>query len=109
MTDSQDVQVKLQLLRESYARQLPAKLQQIELIWQGVSATEAWDEAGYREFYRLVHSMTGSGKTFGYPELSVVARELEDFLKTLLDAKVVPDPRQTQQIVGLLRQLNDSV
>jgi diguanylate cyclase (GGDEF)-like protein len=78
----ESLQHKLAELRRSYAEQLPAKLSQINETWRNLSAATAVDEALLPDLYRQVHSLTGSGATFGFTALSNAARELEALLKS---------------------------
>ncbi len=67
-------------LREYFAGRLPERLAEID------EACRAAREAGFtgeplRTFHRLVHSLAGAGGTFGFPEVSDLAREVERLLK----------------------------
>jgi diguanylate cyclase (GGDEF)-like protein len=53
----------------------------------------------------MVHSLTGSGKTFGFALLSEVARSLEEFLKKILQTKQLPDEEQRKCVQVLLSEL----
>lgn len=74
-------QEKLQLLAASYAEKLPQKIIEIEAIWDELK--REWNQERLEVLHRMVHSLTGSGKTFGYAELSVKARLLEQNLKRI--------------------------
>jgi len=104
MADPADLQAKLKLLSESYAAQLPEKLKQIEQTWSRLPRVE-WDEENFQTLHRMVHSLTGSGKTFGFSLLSDVARNLEEYLKKLAQAKKVPSEEQRKRIQVLLSEL----
>ncbi len=79
------LQEQLKILRDGYAAKLPDKLTQIELLWQTIRLKERaqWPEEAMFTLHRLVHSLAGSGATFGFPELSLHARRAETELKTL--------------------------
>lgn len=105
MADLDDFQVKLQGLRDAYADELPQKLEQIERAWDELPHGE-WDDEGFQSLYRMVHSMSGSGRTFGFALLSDAARELEQTLQQLAHAKTVPRAEQRKRIQVLLSALH---
>lgn len=104
MTDTVDMQVRLKILSDAYALQLPEKLKQIEQAWRHLPRSE-WSEEGFQALYRMVHSMTGSGKMFGFSLLSDVARNLEAYLEHIAQAKMMPGEEQRERIQILLGEL----
>lgn len=106
---SQDLQARLQALRDDFATQLPARIASIERAWQ--SRAEAIPE-DLRELYRKVHSLSGAAGTFGLPELGEQARRLEDTLRLMLhDPPQLPDDFDAEISAGIarLRKLAESV
>lgn len=81
MTDAADFQARLQALRDSYAAQLPAKIGEIRALWEKLCGMPGPDDL--KTLHRLVHSLTGSGATFGYAEISDAARVMESCLKEI--------------------------
>jgi len=65
----------------SYAAQLPEKLNRLNR--PGAVASCRVDEENFQTLHRMVHSLTGSGKTFGFSLLSDVARNLEEYSRNL--------------------------
>jgi len=108
MADLADMQAKLKNLSDSYAAQLPEKIRQIEQAWSQLPPDE-WDEEGFQTLHRMVHSLTGSGKTFGFALLSDVARKLEEHLKQIVWVKAAPDEAQRKRIHVLLSELRQVV
>jgi len=93
MTD--DFQRKLQQLKQQYVNSLPGILKNITddtklLISFGVTTIDT------SEFYRLVHSLTGSGATYGFSHISQCSREMESSIKELMSAK----PERHNKIIG---------
>lgn len=81
MSSGPDIAEQLRLLREGYAKQLPAKLAQVE------QALRKCQDAGELQSLRfLAHGLAGSGATFGYPDVSAVARRLEAMVDGALSA-----------------------
>lgn len=86
MVDMNDLAAKMKVLCDAYAAQLPAKLTQLEQVWRQLPR-DVWDEEGFQTLHRMVHSLAGSGTTFGFPLLSELARELENELKQVTQHK----------------------
>lgn len=104
MADQEELLAKLKALSDSYAAQLPEKFAQIEQQWRQLP-TDSWDDEGFQILHRLVHSLTGSGKTFGFAALSDAARMLETCLKQIAETKQAPDEEQRNQIQGMMVEL----
>lgn len=105
MAEPDDFQLALKALSDSYAVQLPQKLEQVELAWSELPIA-TWDEEAFQSLHRMVHSLSGSGKTFGFAALSVAARNLEDALQPLALAQATPDEAQRRSIRALLDELH---
>lgn len=82
MTDLPRIQARLQALRDNYAEQLPAKIGALRTLWEQLRSMPSPDDL--KTLQSLVHSLTGSGATFGYAKLSDAARILEVCLKDML-------------------------
>lgn len=104
MTNQAELQEKLKKLSDAYAAQLPEKLKQLELTWNQMPQAE-WDEEGFHILHRMTHSLTGSGKTFGFAALGEAARKLETLLKQAVDAKKIFGQEQRDQVQRLLSEL----
>src|SRR5687768_2703064 len=88
MTLPSDPVLELKELQEYFAGRLPERLAELEEAWAAVAAS-GWEMGRVRTLHRLVHSLTGAGATFGFPEVSRTARVLERFLKTVIDKTVL--------------------
>jgi diguanylate cyclase (GGDEF)-like protein len=95
-----ELQEKMRVLRESYAAQLPEKIRQIEEVCAGYQS--ARDEETLHTLHRMVHSLTGSGATFGFSALSQVARVLEEYLKGVVSQGA---PTNDAQLTEIQRQI----
>lgn len=107
MADPADLKAKLKVLSDTYAAQLPGKLEQIEQTWHQLPR-DGWDEEGFKTLHRQVHSLTGSGKTFGFAALSDAARVLEEYLKQHEQTKSALNAAQRDQVQGLLVKLRQA-
>jgi diguanylate cyclase (GGDEF)-like protein len=107
MTDSTPgLQEKLRLLAESYAAKLPDKIDQIDQMWRRLQAE--WNEEGLQTLHRTVHSLAGSGKTFGFAEISVVAHDLEGILKGIMKLKTPASQQQCTQVQKKIEELRQA-
>jgi diguanylate cyclase (GGDEF)-like protein len=104
MTDPSVLQAKLERLCDAYAAQLPEKLKHIEQAWEQLPQ-DNWDEEGFQTLHRMVHSLTGSGKTFGFALLSDVARNLEEHLKQVAQTETALSEDQRHHIQKLMSEL----
>ena len=81
MKDSQSEKTEqLRALHKSYAAGLPRELSAIELTWREIE-TGAVGTAGLEQLLVKVHSLAGSGGTFGFNVLSETALALMVVLK----------------------------
>lgn len=97
---------QLQALRVNYAKDLPEKIGQIRVGLDILRSS--WDSELLRNLHRHTHSLTGSGATFGFCEVSAAARKLERVLKTLLEAEAGPEHPAINEIESLLCALERS-
>jgi diguanylate cyclase (GGDEF)-like protein len=107
MYDSVVLQAKLKVLSDAYAAQLPEKINQLEQTLTQLSATK-WDAPGFESLLLFVHSLIGSGKTFGFGSLSDVARNLEAYLGQLAQAKAVITSDQRNHILANIKVLQEA-
>jgi two-component system OmpR family response regulator len=78
----------LQVLYRRYAADLPATIANIEGLWKGlVSGSES---LALKALHRALHSLAGSGETFGYTQLGKSAQEMELALEPCLKSAAVP-------------------
>ncbi len=100
MSSGLDVAEQLRLLQQGYAKQLPAKLAQLE------QALHKCQDAGKLQSLRfLTHGLAGSGATFGYPDVSAVARRLEAMVDGALSAERSFSEKESKTAADLLAAL----
>ena len=93
----------MQALRDSYTAQLPAKIVEIRTLWQRLAAQPNHEDL--KTLHRLVHSLTGSGATFGYSDLSTASRVLELCLKEVVEHGKALDGSCQQRVEDYLREI----
>lgn len=104
------LQDKLSLLRQSYRTQLPVKIDEINkaarLPYDGNSA----DTRRFLETLEgLAHKLSGSGATFGFPEISVAAKALENACEEALNHSKLSAPAAIEATASLIVSLQDVV
>ena len=100
---------KLRIMAESYAERLPDKLSDIDEVWHHLETQCDKDQLDV--LHRMVHGLTGSGKTFGFSELGVEARLLEQILKNQIKLGQPFGEAQCIEIkkhIGALHQIAES-
>lgn len=78
---STDKQTRLQELQSQYVTQLPEKLNAIDTIWQ--KARDSKNPIHLPQLRQLAHNLAGSAGTFGFPDVSIEARKLEELIKSI--------------------------
>ena len=92
----------MQAIRDRYLRQLPDRVRQIDALWSGSSPTGELA----RDLYTRVHSLKGSGATFGFPEVTELAAQMEALLD---DDSIVDRDRFSDLIVELRQQVDEII
>lgn len=78
-----EMELKMEKLQQSYAEQLPDKIDNIEKLWSSILHF-GYDRTRMSELRRQIHSLAGSGKTFGFEDITNSARELESLVDVIL-------------------------
>lgn len=101
-------------MQQAFQKQLPEKVALIEESWSTLDG-QGSDDHSVAELFRMVHSLAGSGGTFGALGISALAKSLEIQLKPILDQennKKQPrpplEPELKQQIGKLIGQLKEA-
>jgi HPt (histidine-containing phosphotransfer) domain-containing protein len=97
---------RLVAIRNRFLEKLDRRLQFIGQAWSAIVAGADPGGAATSSFYHQIHSLGGSGATFGFEELSVTARCIE----ALIDETFVVSVQRVElrvQIEDLLAALSD--
>jgi HPt (histidine-containing phosphotransfer) domain-containing protein len=100
------VQAQLAKLKKKYGTGLPDKITAIEAAIAPVFAG-GWNEPVCETAHRMVHSLAGSSGTYGFSEITPVARAAEVILKAALAARTAPPPDQKARLDGLVATLRE--
>ena len=97
-------QAKLNAMQDKFKAGLPARLAEIQQAWEQVqSIADGGESLGV--LHRMVHTLTGSSGTFGYPQLSRDSRALEILLKGLVSQTDINYDEHRLQIQGMINVL----
>jgi DNA-binding response OmpR family regulator len=77
------IQDQFRDLQKDYASRLPQKILELEKIWESIQRGEDTTKQ-LAKFRKIVHSLSGSGATFGFKELTENARQLELLLDMII-------------------------
>ena len=85
-TEPQSMEQKLAKLRKSYAENLGDRIAEIEAAVEAYAGALQGEGAATKlgEIQAFTHKISGSGATFGFPEVSDVARAMENACKAAL-------------------------
>ena len=75
-------------LRENYLRDLPGHIDEIEQILLEIER-DGFELGMCRELYRQVHTLKGSGGTYGLDFLSDICHPFEDLLSALIESPML--------------------
>lgn len=86
MTENIDKKNKLDAimarLRVTYIQELPERVTSLEELVLKLEETEVFAEI-YQKLFREVHSLKGSGGTYGFPIITTICHQMEDVLKEI--------------------------
>lgn len=100
---------KIARLRAIFLEQLPLRLEQIDDLWLRLKANSNNMDA-LTELHRTVHSLKGTGRTFGFSQLGNAADNVERLLSERLEDPVAALPSGwVEQMSGFLAALEQDV
>jgi len=77
---SEELLVKLALVKQGYAQKLPAAIDQIIAAWKSLQ-TDTWDQDNLDALIFKVHKLTGSSGTLGFMNISQISSRIEELLR----------------------------
>jgi chemotaxis protein histidine kinase CheA len=99
----QDLGKEFQKLRTEFRGSLPAKLKRMRSLWERIDCEEP-DADALEILKRELHTMAGSGGSFGLPQVSKAAAAAEDALGGLKEGSR-PGIKRSAQFRALLDKL----
>src|SRR5436190_12972617 len=100
------VLAQLAKLKKKYGTGLPDKINALEAAIAPVFAG-GWNDSACEAAHRMVHSLAGSSGTYGFPEITGIARAAEAILKAGLESRTTPPPAQKSRLDGLMTNLRE--
>src|SRR5690242_12347045 len=102
MSDRDEVfRAEFALLLQSYLAELPQTMLRARALWERLGAA-GWDADAWESLHRLIHSLAGSGTSFGFPMITAAARAFDIQLKAIIQAASAPDASRRQELAALL-------
>lgn len=96
---------QLVALKKYYLRQLPIKITAIESAWKEILLNPNSDYK--RVLYRQLHDVNGSAGTYGYKEISAIARKLDKFLRANQDYSI--HQARIDDLIAKLREISEKL
>lgn len=91
------------MLGEKYASEFPEKAAEIRTLW---GQFETGDSEALDGLYRAVHSLSGSGETFGFPKLSEAAKQCEIILLDGMESGQLQPDGVLDEVNAVLAELD---
>ena len=101
MTDA--FKEKLAQLNAEYRDALPGKFADMDALWARYP-----DAGALADLHRLLHTMAGSAKVFGFAALGIAAREVENALAPIVKEGGATDAKLHRRIDALLQSLRQA-
>ncbi len=109
MTEKQKrINERLKALKQAYVEGLPERIGEIDALAASIRHDPGSEKGreGLDALYHLVHKLSGSGGTFGFPAISDAAQLIEDECEAL---KKAPSEDGWQKIEELIKGLRGAV
>ena len=103
-----DIRKKMGLLRDSYLRQLPEKMCEVDSYYE-MLLKDPGDGETVRELHRLAHSIKGSSASFGFKEVSLAAQSLQKFLQPFVEGEAKLDGGRLSDAHAIIELLMERI
>ncbi len=100
----EEYQEQLKKLRQNFIDQITERYQEIQHHWQAILSGN-YNAETIRKLHIVVHSLAGSGGTFGFKTLMNKASSFDNWLKTLVNEDIRFSKEQLSQIQYLVSDL----
>jgi diguanylate cyclase (GGDEF)-like protein len=106
MEKQEQVEHRLRALRQAFAESLPQRLAEVSSCWRALAAAPG--AATGEAFHRCVHSLRGTGPSFGFHRLGEVTGRLATLMKCCKTAETLLEPENRAQVERLLLELQEA-
>ena len=103
-----DLDLRLAKIRQDYVQKLPAKLEQIETLWNKLRYFN-WTHEGLKLVHSIVHTLAGNGKTFGFEDVTHYCHKIELLLQDFLNSDDIPNSDIQNEVSKLIEHLFKSL
>jgi chemotaxis protein histidine kinase CheA len=105
--DKDEFKRQMDAFSADYRAALPGKLAEVDALWDKLASGAKQPEACV-ELLRRLHTLAGSAKTFGFPDLGTAARAAETCLAPYCEDGAIPQAADREAFNRLLRTLRQS-
>lgn len=105
VTPRESFQIRKARLRGAFLEQLPQRLEEARLLLAEL-VPDSIDQVRLDDLYVLFHTLKGSGATFGFQQLSDVAKTAEHQVRAAMDAGTVVTSALVETLEVLLAELD---
>ena len=99
---------KLAEIKTQYIEQLPERISRIASDWKQCTEN-GYEEDCLRNLFRMAHSLKGSGATFGFENISMLATRLDNAFSELVDSGSKPSEERARQVGQFIIELDNIV
>lgn len=99
---------KISQLRALFVRQLPTRVVEIRRLFQALEADSAADGVAL-SLHRSLHSIKGTGASFGFREWATLAAEGEDRVKAIFDDRTAATGENWRRLAACIHSLEQLV
>ena len=96
--DREALNKQIEVLKDMYLLELPHQLETLEVLV--IQLDKNWNQTLAKDVLKEVHILSGAAGSFGFPELSSLARDVERTLKPLTETET-----QVSMPIGLGKQI----
>ncbi|TCS71338.1 response regulator receiver modulated diguanylate cyclase [Sulfuritortus calidifontis] len=98
------LETSIEALRLEFIAEIPQRMGDIARLWQALTAGRA-KLADLQELIRLIHSLAGTSRTYGFDSLGLQAKEIEKALQAHHDQGSLPGADAQRALVAQLSAL----
>ena len=106
MTSEDDFHAQIKVFEEEFRHSLPQKIRDIDAAWARLR--NGVTREGLYDILVRLHSLAGSGRTFGVAGLSEAAAAAEGAIEPLHRSEALPGPAELTSIEPLLEAVREA-
>ncbi|MBL8630292.1 MAG: Hpt domain-containing protein, partial [Rhodospirillaceae bacterium] len=98
---------RLRALRAEFSEALGGRVREARTLWTPIAQNPAAPAvaAGLKKIHEIVHALAGSGKSFGFPDVSIAAAPLDALLRLVLEDGDTLNAEEIAQAELLIQEL----